>query len=109
MILCVGKIKTTPKTTINHESCIDIQDENLEGCMSKEVSLVVSSLSYKPDPFYAYLYIAGYKLRNYIIDSGASDILMPSKVTHDLGIYLKKIIWKSLFHGGKTSPTCWLV
>ena len=58
--------------------------------MTEKESFVVASLSDKPDPFYVSLYIAGCKLSNCIIDSGASDNVMPSKVANALGVSLNK-------------------
>ena len=58
--------------------------------MSEKESFTATSVSDKPNPFYVSLYIAGCKLSNCIIDSGASDNVMPSKVAHALGLSLNK-------------------
>lgn len=48
----------------------------------------------KPEPFYVSLFINGYKLNNCIIDSGASDNIMPSAVAKALGLPLTKTFGK---------------
>ena len=91
LIQCVCKGEGSPKITINHESRVSLEaEDNLEGPMSKKESFVVASLLDKPDPFYISLYIVGCKLSNCIINSGASDNVMPSKVAHALGLSLNK-------------------
>lgn len=47
-------------------------------------------LESKPEPFYISLFINGHKLNNCIIDSGASDNIMPSAVAKALGLSLTK-------------------
>ena len=91
LIQCVRKGEGSPKITINHESGVSLEvEDNLEGPMTEKESFLAASLSNKPDPFYVSLYIAGCKLSNCIIDSGASDNVMPSKVAHALGFSLNK-------------------
>ena len=91
LIKCVNEGKGSPKITINHELGVSLEGEdNLEGPMMEKESFVAASLSDKPDPFYVSLYIAGCKLSNCIIDSSASDNVMPSKVAHALGLSLNK-------------------
>ncbi|KAH9310836.1 hypothetical protein KI387_025871 [Taxus chinensis] len=48
----------------------------------------VTSPNEKIKPFYVTLLIASHKLNNCVIDSGASDIVMPAKVAHALGLTL---------------------
>ncbi|KAH9319022.1 hypothetical protein KI387_020791, partial [Taxus chinensis] len=47
---------------------------------------VVTSPNEKIKPFYVTLLIAGHKLRNCVIDSGASKNVIAAKVAHDLGL-----------------------
>lgn len=79
---------------IHQESGDNFDDDDQERSIAKESSLVATSFFDKPDPFYISLYIAGCKLRNCIIDSGASDNVMPSKVSHALGLSFNKPIGK---------------
>ena len=48
----------------------------------------------KLNPFYIPLFVHGHKLRNFIIDSGASDNIMPSIVAKSLDIPLTKTFGK---------------
>ena len=54
-------------------------------------SMLATSPGQKPDPFYISLYINGCKLSNCIIDSGASDNVMPYSIAKALGLNLTKM------------------
>ena len=57
----------------------------------EDSSVLATSPGQKPDPFYISLYINGYKLSNCIIDSRASDNVMPYFVSKALGLNLTKV------------------
>lgn len=59
---------------------------------SKTSSSSVSGL--KPYPFYVSLFVNGFRVNNYIIDSGASDNVMPRKIAKALGLKMTKTFGK---------------
>lgn len=90
LVHCIKKDYKKPHSDVHQESRENFDEDEQEGFVSKESSLVATSFSNKPDPFYISLYIASCKLSNCIIDSSASDNVMPSKVAHALGLSLNK-------------------
>lgn len=58
----------------------------------------------KMEPFYISLLINGYKLSNYVIDFGASDNVMPSKVANAFGLTLTKIFGRCFSMDNKQVP-----
>lgn len=56
----------------------------------EEVSVFATSPSQKPNPFYVSLYVNGHKLSNYIINFRVFDNVMPSSISHALGLTLTK-------------------
>lgn len=58
----------------------------------------------KIEPFYISLLINGYKLSNYVIDSGASNNVMPSKVANSLGLTLTKTFGRCFSMDNKQVP-----
>lgn len=104
LVHCIKKDFKQPHSDVHQESSENFDDDEQEGFVSKESSLVATSFSNKPDPFYISLYIAGCKLSNYIIDSGSSDNVMPSKVAHALGLSLNKPTGKVFSMESKQVP-----
>lgn len=83
-------------TQVNPESSsrsIPLQDDLLE-----------LNLENKPEPFHVSLYINGHKLSNCIIDSGASNNVMPSVVAKFLGLTLTKTFGKCYSMDSKQVP-----
>lgn len=78
---------------LNHNVTTEEGDEPLKSNLfNQEDSTILStSPGQKHDPFYISLYINGCKLRNCIIDSGASDNVMPYFVSKALGLNLTKV------------------
>ena len=52
------------------------------------------SYNHKPDPFYVSLFLHGFKLIKCIIDSGASDNIMPAAIAKALDLPLTKTFGK---------------
>lgn len=55
----------------------------------------------KPEPFYISLLLNGQKLSNCIIDSGASNNIMPSPMAKSLGLTLTKMFGRCFSMDGK--------
>ena len=77
----------------NHNVNMEERNETLtSNLFNQEDSTVLATYpGQKLDLFYISLYINGWKLSSYIIDSGASDNIMPYSVAKALGINLKKV------------------
>jgi hypothetical protein len=69
-----------------------------------EVCNLATFPGHKPEPFYVSLYINGCRLNNCIIDSGASDNVMPYPVAKALGLTLTKAHGKCYSMDAKQVP-----
>lgn len=58
----------------------------------------------KIEPFYISLLINGFKLSNCVIDSGASDNVMPTEVANALSLTLTKIFGRCFSMDNKQVP-----
>ena len=78
---------------LNHSVTVEVREETLtSNLFNQEDSFVlVTSPGQKTDPFYISLYINRCKLSNCIIDSGASDNVMPYSIAKALGLNLTKV------------------
>ena len=72
---------------------VEKEDESLTSSMfnQEDPTILATSLGKNPDPFYISLYINGCKLSNCIIDSSASDNVIPYSVDKALGLNLSKV------------------
>lgn len=77
---------------LNHATTFELEDDTLTSNLFNEVenSILATSPGQKLEPFYVSLFINGWKLSNCIIDSGASDNVMPYIVAKALGLTLTK-------------------
>lgn len=91
---------------MNHNVTVEEEGEILmANLFHQEESIVLAtSPGQKPDPFYVSLYINRCKLSNYIIDSGASDNVMPFSVAKALGLSLTKVDEKCYSMDAKKVP-----
>ena len=80
-------------TDANCSVMIEGEEETLTSGIfdQKDPIILATSPGQKPEPFYISLYINGCKLSNCIIDSGASDNVMPFSVAKALGLNLNKV------------------
>ena len=78
---------------LNHSVTVEMGEETLTSNLfdQEKSSVLATSPGQKPDPFYISLYINGCKLSNCIIDSGASDNVMPYSIAKALGLNLTKV------------------
>ena len=74
-----------------------------ENTFENEISMTLESEKHdrKPNPFYISLLLNGRRLNNCIIDSGASDNIMPAPVAKALGLTLTKNFGKCYAMDGK--------
>ena len=85
---------------------VEEEDETLTVGMfnQKDSKVLATSPRQKPEPFYISLYINGCKLSNCIIDSGASDNVMPYSMAKALGLNLTKMHWRFYTMDSKQVP-----
>lgn len=77
----------------NHNVASTLEDEFLTSNIfeQEEPTILATFPSQKPEPFYVSLYINGYKLNNYIIDSGASNNVITYPIAKSLGLTITKV------------------
>lgn len=77
---------------LNHNLGSTIKNESLTSNLFEqgEPSILATFPSQKPKPFYVSLYINGSRLKNCIIDLGASNNVMSSPIAKALGLTLPK-------------------
>lgn len=95
--------KQVNRVSSSEETKTKKPDPHKELIQPEKVSPKVSYRE-KPDPFYVSLFLHGFKLRNCIIDSGASNNIMPTTVAKFLDLPLIKTFGKCYSMDSKQVP-----